>query len=332
MGSFVVNAGCAQMSSALQLARSGRIFVAEHFNDWADRNIRLKCFGRIEPMRGDEEHAKPSDTMTELEMENAPTRIAVVEDDAEIRELVVAYLGREGFEVLGFSNGTAFDRDCEAFAPEVVVLDLMMPGEDGLSICRRIAPQTPVLVLSAKGDDVDRIVGLEVGADDYLAKPFNPRELVARIRAILRRRDQSARFQASAPTIAPSPQDAPQDAPPREILRFDGWTLDVDGRRLTDPSGSETPLSAGEFALLTEFARRPRRVLSRDQLLTWTRPRDAEPFDRAIDVQLSRLRRKMAAAGGGSGSGLIKTVRGDGYLFAADVRRAAGPDRAGDGE
>ncbi|MEO1330867.1 MAG: response regulator [Pseudomonadota bacterium] len=256
--------------------------------------------------------------MTDAHETGGPTRIAVVEDDAEIRDLVVAYLGREGFDARGFPNGAAFDQGRAAFAPALVVLDLMMPGEDGLSICRRISPETPVLVLSAKGEDVDRIIGLEVGADDYLAKPFNPRELVARIRAVLRRRAKAAPLASVAVS-----EDHLVDPTPREILRFGGWTLDVDGRRLSDPSGAEAPLSSGELALLIEFARRPRRVLSRDQLLEWTRGREAEAFDRAIDVQLSRLRRKMAAAGGG---GLIKTIRGDGYLFAADVTRAIALD------
>lgn len=239
------------------------------------------------------------------------TRIAVVEDDHEIRDLVVAYLKREGFEVRGFVDGQEFDARKD-FAPELVVLDLMMPGEDGLSICRRIAPSLPVLVLSAKGEDLDRIIGLEVGADDYLPKPFNPRELVARIRAILRRRGQGT--PGSAATVLPS------DSTPREVLVFNGWSLDVDGRRLTAPSGAQTPLSSGEFALLTEFVRRPHRVLTRDQLMDWTRGHEAEAFDRVIDVQLSRLRRKMAAEGGGD---LIKTIRNEGYLFAATVTRSA---------
>lgn len=245
----------------------------------------------------------------------AQEKIAVVEDDAEIRELLLGYLGREGFDVRAYPDGAAFDAGRDAFAPSLVVLDLMMPGEDGLSICRRISPQTPVLVLSAKGEDMDRIIGLEVGADDYLPKPFNPRELVARIRAVLRRRA------AAVENASPQPAGAGLDEAPREVLLFSGWRLDVDGRRLTDPNGDDVDLSNGELALLTEFARRPRRVLSRDQLLDWTRGRDADAFDRAIDVQLSRLRRKLKAAGGDS---LIKTVRGDGYLFSADVAREAG--------
>ncbi len=256
--------------------------------------------------------------MTELQSDSIdrPTRIAVVEDDHEIRELVVAYLEREGFAPRGYFNGSAFDADREEFAPDLVVLDLMMPGEDGLSICRRVSPHLPVLVLSAKGEEMDRIVGLEVGADDYLPKPFNPRELVARIRAILRRRGQTTA--AVAVPKAPEPKPMSRYTEPRETLHFDGWILDLDGRRLNDPDGADVSLSSGEFALLAEFVQRPRRVLSRDQLLNWTRGRDAEAFDRAIDVQLSRLRRKMAASGGGD---LIKTIRGDGYLFSADVRR-----------
>jgi two-component system OmpR family response regulator len=243
----------------------------------------------------------------------SPTRIAVVEDDHEIRDLVVAYLEREGFAPRGFVDGREFDAGHADFRPDLLVLDLMMPGEDGLSICRRMAPRLPVLVLSAKGEDIDRIIGLEIGADDYLAKPFNPRELVARIRAILRRRGVVV-IDAMRPS---TPMEAP-DATPREILHFEGWVLDVDGRHLTAPSGTHTPLSSGEFMLLTEFARRPRRVLSRDQLLDLTRGRETDAFDRAIDVQLSRLRRKMSAHGG---AGLIKTIRNEGYLFSADVRR-----------
>ena len=243
------------------------------------------------------------------------TKIAVVEDDADIRDLVTGYLQKEGFDVVGCANGAAFDTHLQAEKPDLVVLDLMMPGEDGLSICRRIAPALPVLVLSAKGEDIDRIIGLEVGADDYLAKPFNPRELVARIRAILRRRGQTAE------TAPPAARSATTDADRgREVLLFDGWRLDVDGRALEEPSGASVALTTGEMALLIVFARSAGRVLSRDQLLDATRGREAEPFDRSIDVQVSRLRRKLSAAGGGE---LIRTVRGDGYLFAAGVKRSA---------
>lgn len=208
--------------------------------------------------------------------------IAVVEDDPEIRELVRDFLLRERFAVLACANGAELDTQMQTARPDVIVLDLMMPGEDGLSICRRIsgAGGPPIIILSAKGDDIDRIVGLEIGADDYLAKPFNPRELVARIRALLRR-GQSA------------PAAGRVDEDDREIYRFAGFILDVDGRVLTR-DGREIALSNGEFALLTAFVRRPRRVLSREQLLDLTRGPDAAPVDRAIDVQLSRLRRKLA--------------------------------------
>lgn len=243
------------------------------------------------------------------------TRITVVEDDAEIRDLVTSYLQKEGFDVVGCADGAAFDAHLQTTTPDLVVLDLMMPGEDGLSICRRITPALPVLVLSAKGEDIDRIIGLEVGADDYLSKPFNPRELVARIRAILRRRVQSP--EPPAPTAGLAATTIDQT---REILQFDGWRLDVDSRTLADPKGAAVALTSGEMALLIVFARSPNRVLSRDHLLDATRGRDAEPFDRAIDVQVSRLRRKLAAAGGGE---LIRTVRGDGYLFSADTKRSA---------
>lgn len=246
------------------------------------------------------------------------TRVAVVEDDHEIRQLVVDYLGREGFEVAGYPNGSAFDQGLSEFAPDVVVLDLMMPGEDGLSICRRISLGLPVLVLSAKGEELDRIIGLEVGADDYLSKPFNPRELVARIRAVLRRRDQMPPASLPAAHVSIDPAYGEKLGSEREVILFDGWTLDVDGRRLSDASQAEVPLSSGEFALLTEFARRPQRVLSRELLLDWTRGYASDAFDRAIDVQLSRLRKKLADRGG---KGLIKTIRGNGYLFSAEVRR-----------
>lgn len=258
-------------------------------------------------------------TRDDGEQTNHMTRVAVIEDDHEIRQLVVDYLIREGFEVAGYSNGRDFDQNQSDFQPSIVVLDLMMPGEDGLSICRRISPDLPLLVLSAKGEELDRIIGLEVGADDYLSKPFNPRELVARIRAVLRRRDQmppAAMTAAHARSLPIADEILGSD---REILLFDGWTLDVDGRRLTDRSKSEVPLSSGEFALLTEFARRPQRVLSRERLMDWTRGDASDAFDRAIDVQLSRLRKKLSER---EGNGLIKTIRGDGYLFSAEVQRS----------
>lgn len=235
--------------------------------------------------------------------------IAVVEDDAEIRDLVAARLGQDGFEAVVCAGASDLDAALAGGAIDLVVLDLMLPGEDGYSICRRLsgAKGPPIIILSARGEDIDRIVGLEIGADDYLAKPFNPRELSARIRAVLRRRQ---------------PAEDPGPGQSREAYRFAGWTIDIDDRALLNPAGETIILSAGEFTLLVAFVRRPRRVLSRDQLLDLTRGDASAPVDRAIDVQLSRLRRKLGDDP--REPALIKTVRGDGYLFAADVRRAEG--------
>ena len=232
--------------------------------------------------------------------------IAVVEDDKEIRGLVTALLTREGFETAGCRTAEEFDRLLERRRIDLAVLDVMLPGEDGLSLCRRLRSRgdVPVLMVTAKGDDIDRIVGLEIGADDYLAKPFNPRELVARVRAILRRTRESSRVQAMAPS---------------ERYHFAGWSLDAGGRLLLTPDEQEVTLTGGEFDLLMAFVTHAQRVLNRDQLLDWTRGRSATPFDRSIDVQLSRLRRKLAEHP--TGGALIKTVRGGGYVFAAAVER-----------
>jgi len=228
--------------------------------------------------------------------------ILIVEDDREIRSLLADFLGREGYAVLGAEDGPAMDKALAAQRPDLVVLDIMLPGEDGLSICRRLRARgnLPILMLTAKSDDIDRIVGLELGADDYLAKPFNPRELLARIRAILRRAER--------------PADAPTA---RRRVVFDKFTADLDGRNLA--FGDITvDLTAAEFELLACFLERPKRVLSRDQLLDWTRGRSADPFDRTIDVSISRLRRKLSTADE-QAAHIIKTVRNGGYLFTADV-------------
>ncbi len=240
------------------------------------------------------------------------SRIAVVEDDGEIRALIVARLLREGYEAIACEHGAALYRELEAGPIDLVVLDLMMPGEDGLAVCRRVCANggPPVIILSARGDDLDRIIGLEVGADDYIAKPFNPRELLARIRAILRRH-QAAR--------GGNGENSSENS--GETYRFAGWMLNIDDRSLVQPGGAAVVLSAGEFALLAAFVRHPRRILTRDQLLDWTRGDGSAQVDRAIDVQLSRLRRKLGDDP--RNPALIKTVRGDGYLFAADVRRDA---------
>ena len=232
--------------------------------------------------------------------------IAVVEDDNEIRSLVTGLLVREGFEAIGCRTAVEFDRLIERQRVDLAILDIMLPGEDGLSLCRRLRARgdVPVLMVTAKGDDVDRIVGLEIGADDYLPKPFNPRELVARVRAILRRTREAHRV---APVL------------PSERYAFGGWVLDAGSRALTDPDGSLIDLTGGEYDLLLSLVTHAQRVLNRDQLLDWTRGRSAGPYDRAVDVQLSRLRRKLAEHP--TGEALIKTVRGGGYIFTPTVAR-----------
>jgi two-component system, OmpR family, response regulator len=237
-------------------------------------------------------------------MNVAPARIVVVDDDASIRDALRDYLVRHGFAVRTADGAAALDRLLALAPAELVILDWMMPGEDGLSICRRLASTgVAVLMLSALDSPPDRVVGLEVGADDYLTKPFDPRELLARVRALLRRADK-----LSAARAVPT-------------LRFDGWCLATERRALTDPLGRDVMLTAGEFALLRALAERPGRVLGRDYLMTLTRGDDAEPFDRAIDLAISRLRRKLAQAHAG-GDALIQTLRGEGYRFAATVQRA----------
>lgn len=187
---------------------------------------------------------------------------------------------------------------------DLVVLDLMLPGEDGLSLCRRLRgdSELPIIMLTALGEETDRIVGLEVGADDYLAKPFNPRELLARIKAVLRRTGRAPR---------------PSEATAAAVLRFEGWSLDVARRELRAPDGELVDLTAGEFDLLVCLAEHPQRVLNRDQLLDLTRGRDAAPFDRSIDIQISRLRRKLEDDP--KQPRIVKTVRGGGYVFTARV-------------
>jgi two-component system OmpR family response regulator len=189
---------------------------------------------------------------------------------------------------------------------DLIVLDLMLPGEDGLTLCRNLRAKSriPIIMLTAMGEETDRIVGLEMGADDYLAKPFNPRELLARIKAVLRRAEQ-------APGAAPLEGGA--------VLEFAGWALDLDRRELQRHDGIMVPLSSGEYELLAAFATHPGRVLSRDQLLDLARGREAQPFDRSIDVQVSRLRRKIEAEP--QDPALIKTVRNGGYTFTPSVRR-----------
>lgn len=227
------------------------------------------------------------------------SRIVLVEDDAEIRDLLRDYLQREGFRVDAADGGTAFDRLMEKFdEPDLIILDLMLPGEDGFSICRRIRAksQVPIIMLTARGEDIDRIVGLELGADDYLPKPFNPRELLARIRAILRRSQQ----RASSAT---------------QSLRVGPLRVDLEARSVSTLNNVDIELTSAEFDLLACFVTRPGRVLSRDQLMDWTRGRRPDVFDRTIDVQMSRLRKKIAV----SGQAVIKTSRGAGYVLVVSV-------------
>jgi len=231
-------------------------------------------------------------------------KILVVDDDARIRDLLKRYLTQEGFEVLQAEDGKALTRVMLRETPDLIVLDLMMPGEDGLSICRRLRSgndQTPIIMLTAKGEEIDRIVGLEVGADDYLGKPFNPRELLARIHAVLRRRPVM-----EAPG-APSSDN--------EVARFGPFTFDM-GARTLRKSGEELALTTGEFAMLKALVRHPKMPLSREKLAQLSRGREFEPFDRSLDVQVSRLRKLIEADP--ANPRLIQTVWGIGYVFVPD--------------
>lgn len=227
--------------------------------------------------------------------------IALVDDDPEIRQLTGAFLSKHGYRIAEAGDGIGLDGLLEGERPSLIVLDLMLPGEDGLSICRRLraAGGPPVIMLSALGEDTDRIVGLEIGADDYLPKPCNPRELLARVRAVLRRG-------ASDPGNAAAPTG-------EKAWHFGGWSFDPRGMELRSAKGVAVALSAGERRLLTAFLERPMRVLTRDQLIELARGSDSDVFDRAIDVQVSRLRKKLA---GEDGAELIATVRSEGYMFA----------------
>jgi two-component system OmpR family response regulator len=234
-------------------------------------------------------------------MDTTP-HVLIVEDDRETRDLLARYLTGRGFRVTGVRNGAEMRQALEAGNFSVMLLDLMLPGEDGLSLCRKLRAEkspVPIIMLTALGEESDRVVGLESGADDYLPKPFSPRELVARIGAVLRRTGGQA---------APEPE---------ERLRFAGFVLEPGRRRLLDPDGREIELTSGEYELLVALAQRPRRVLNRDQLLDLTKGRAATPFDRSIDVQISRLRRKLQHTP--DAPEIIKTVRTAGYVFAAEV-------------
>lgn len=233
---------------------------------------------------------------------NATATLIVVDDDASIRDAIADHLLLHGYRVRVAADAVALDVLLQVERPDAIILDWMMPGEDGLSVCRRLQSRAiPILMLSAMGSAPDRVIGLEMGADDYLSKPFDPRELLARVRALLRRQDK---LRAQAPLE----------------LRFDGWRLLPEQRRLLAPDGSEVALSRGEFAVLQALAERPGRVLDRERLMQLTRGDDSDSVDRAVDLAISRLRRKLAHAASG-GDGLVQTLRGEGYRFGAAVQR-----------
>jgi two-component system OmpR family response regulator len=237
-------------------------------------------------------------------MTSSTQTILIVEDDQQTRELISRYLQEHAFSVSAVTNGKEMDRYLSQNRVDLIVLDLMLPGEDGLSLCRRLRvdSSTPIIILTAKGEDLDRILGLEMGADDYLPKPFNPRELLARINAILRRHS-SGSVSGSAVTR----------------LRFRDWTIDLRLRELRDPEGAQVPLTSAEFDLLQAFCERPGRVLTRDSLLNMTRGRAGASFGRSIDVLISRLRRKLDRT---EGTSMIRTVRIGGYIFTPVVEEA----------
>lgn len=239
--------------------------------------------------------------------------IVVVDDEAELRGAVCEYLARHGFGVRAAAGGAALRALLAEQPADIVLLDIAMPGEDGLTIARGLRGgewgDVGIVMLTAAGDVVDRIVGLEVGADDYVAKPCDLRELLARLRAVLRRRE------AARAALAALPEPAPAAPPPPagRSIRFGHNSLDLDARRLTGPDGVEIPLGASEFALLKAFAERPNRVLSRETLLELAHPRGDEHFDRSIDVRIARIRRKVEAVP--ERPAVIRTVRGAGYVF-----------------
>jgi two-component system OmpR family response regulator len=235
---------------------------------------------------------------------NTPDHILVVDDDTEIRSLLREYLQKQGYRVTAVADGRGLRAAMANSHPDLVILDLMLPGEDGLTLCRelRARSEVPVIMLTARGEETDRIVGLELGADDYVAKPFSPRELLARIKSVLRR----AR---SLPDNLKNEESG--------MFRFAGWTLDAATRNLTSPAGVVVALSGTDFRLLKIFVDHPNRVLTRDQLVDLMLARDAGPYDRAIDVQVSRLRQRLGEDA--KEPAIIKTVRGQGYVFAAHV-------------
>lgn len=238
---------------------------------------------------------------------DTPDHVLVVDDDRELRGLLSEYLQKQGYRVTAVADGKAMRAAMQNSRPDVIVLDVMLPGEDGFTLCRelRARSQTPIIMLTARGEETDRIVGLELGADDYMPKPYSPRELVARIKSVLRRA-----------------RSLPDNLRPEAagVFRFAGWSLDTATRNLTSPQGVVVALSGTEFRLLRIFMDHPNSVLTRDQLIDLMLDREAGAYDRAIDVQVSRLRQRLGE--GAREPTLIKTVRGQGYVLAAHVEAA----------
>lgn len=234
---------------------------------------------------------------------NPQPHILVVEDDGEVSALVARFLRTNDMRVSVAANGRAMAKQMQDARIDLVVLDVMLPDEDGLSICRRLRATStlPIIILTAKAEDVDRIIGLEMGADDYISKPFNPRELLARIRSVLRRSSGNS-TEASARA---------------DVLSFAGWRLDRHARQLHNPDGARVALTGAEFDLLVAFCERPRRVLRRDQLIDLTQGRAANPFERSIDILVSRLRQKMES--NPKEPVLFQTIRSGGYMFSPEV-------------
>ncbi len=235
---------------------------------------------------------------------DAPDHILIVDDDAEIRSLLSQYLVKNGLRVTAAADGRGMWQALDAGQIDLIVLDLMLPGDDGLTLCRNLRAKSdiPVIMLTARGEETDRIVGLEMGADDYLAKPFSARELLARIKAILRRA-----------------RSLPENLQPDSArhIRFADWVLDTARRQIISAANVVTPLSGAEYRLLRIFLSHPNRVLNRDQLVDLTQGKEADPLDRSIDVQVSRLRNRLGDDP--REPRLIKTVRGEGYVLAVDV-------------
>ncbi|WP_194721311.1 response regulator [Noviherbaspirillum malthae] len=235
-----------------------------------------------------------------------PQKILIVDDDREISSLLAEYLEKNGYRAVTAGDGKAMQKALQDHRIDLIVLDLNLPGEDGLTLCRNLRSHSaiPVIMLTARGEPVDRILGLEMGADDYVPKPFEPRELFARIRSVLRR------TQALPPNM---------QASETQQIKFAGWTMDVTARHLVNPSGVVVALSGAEYRLLKIFLDHANRVLSRDHLLNLTQGRDADPFDRSIDLQISRLRQKLGDDA--RSPQIIKTVRNEGYVLATQVAK-----------